>query len=273
MNTEEQVDRTLEGWLATGPTELPDRSVAAIVNQLDNTKQRGLFWLPGRLNMPRFLPALGGAAVLVLVAVLAITFYANQQRIGAQPSPTVSPAPTVAAPPSPAPTTPPQASPRPSPASTASRFTSTIHGISIDYPTGWQIRPASEAWGLDPVGFDATDIDIIFDPILEGDLYIGMASGLASEPLAGPPHDDWPSLQEASQLCSGGGGAGRYPVDNATSWAGYCVDADGSTNWYAFVGTATRGYFIYLHAGNEGLSATYGGERFDALLQTVDLLP
>lgn len=104
MNTEEQVDRTLESWLATGPTELPDRSVAAIVNHLDNTKQPGPIWFPRRIKMLRFATALGSAAVLVLVAVLAINFYTNQQGIGGQPSPTVSPAPTVAASPSMAPT-------------------------------------------------------------------------------------------------------------------------------------------------------------------------
>lgn len=85
MNSVEQVDRVLESWLAVGPTELSDRSVAAIVDQLDNVKQRRLFWLPGlRRGFPVdwFVPALGGAAVVVVAAALTLGLYANQPRVG-----------------------------------------------------------------------------------------------------------------------------------------------------------------------------------------------
>lgn len=85
MNSEEQVDRVLESWLAVGPTGLSDRSVAAIVDQLDNVKQRRLFWLPGlRGGFPVdwFVPALGSAAVVVVAAAVALNFYADQPAVG-----------------------------------------------------------------------------------------------------------------------------------------------------------------------------------------------
>jgi hypothetical protein len=85
MNSEEQVDRVLESWLAVGPTNLSDRSVAAIVDQLDDVKQRRLFWLPGlRGGFPVdwFVPALGSAAVVVMAAALALNFYVNRPSIG-----------------------------------------------------------------------------------------------------------------------------------------------------------------------------------------------
>ena len=84
MNSEEQVDRVLESWLAVGPTNLSDRSVAAIVDQLDDVKQRRLFWLPGlRRGFPVnwFVPALG-SAVVVVMAALALNFYVNRPSIG-----------------------------------------------------------------------------------------------------------------------------------------------------------------------------------------------
>lgn len=93
MNSETQADRVLESWLAAGPTRLSDRSVAAIVDQLDDVKQRTWFWLPGlRRGFPVdwFVPALGGAAAVVMVAALALNFYANQPAIGG-PVPTADP--------------------------------------------------------------------------------------------------------------------------------------------------------------------------------------
>ncbi len=98
MNSETQADRVLESWLAAGPTKLSDRSVAAIVDQLDNVKQRRLFSLPGlRRGFPVdwLAPALGGAAVVVVAAALALNLYPNLSGVGEQatPSPTAAASP------------------------------------------------------------------------------------------------------------------------------------------------------------------------------------
>ena len=88
MNREQNVDDILDSWFTEGPTDLPDRTVAAIVHQLDETKQRAPFWLPGRFHMPRFVSALGGAAAVVVVATLALGLYFNRPGdVASQPSP------------------------------------------------------------------------------------------------------------------------------------------------------------------------------------------
>ncbi|HYN70338.1 MAG TPA: hypothetical protein VEX41_09025, partial [Candidatus Eisenbacteria bacterium] len=64
------------------------------------------------------------------------------------------------APPTPAPVTStvspsPPTSPRPSPRPGEATFSSTIYGISIDYPSGWQTRPATVPWLGEDLTFDS----------------------------------------------------------------------------------------------------------------------
>ncbi|MEP7379223.1 MAG: hypothetical protein ABI725_06615 [Chloroflexota bacterium] len=93
MNRDSNVDRILDTWFTEGPTNLPDRTVAAIAEQLDDVHQRRPLGLPMRLSMPRFFPALAGATVVVLVVVLALGVYFNGPGIGVTPSPTPSATP------------------------------------------------------------------------------------------------------------------------------------------------------------------------------------
>ena len=65
----------------------------------------------------------------------------------------------------------PSSSPWPSPSHGFSRFTSTINGITIDYPAGWRTSPATEPWTDRVVTFGDSDVDFIFDPDLQEDLY------------------------------------------------------------------------------------------------------
>jgi hypothetical protein len=97
MNRPADVDRTLESWLAEGPSQLPDRVIDGIVRQLDETKQRRPTWLPGRERMNRMIFALGGVAAVVVVAVVGLGLYYNGPSAGSlpSPSPTASPSPTV----------------------------------------------------------------------------------------------------------------------------------------------------------------------------------
>jgi len=91
MTREQNVDHILDSWFTDGPTHLPDRAVAAIVDQLEDVHQRGALGLPGRLSMPRIIPALGGAVVVVLIAALAINFLSSRHGPGATTSPSPSP--------------------------------------------------------------------------------------------------------------------------------------------------------------------------------------
>jgi len=72
MNGESHVDRTLTGWLAEGPNQMPDHLVEAIVQNVNDTNQRRSPWLPRRETMNRFLFAAGSVAAIALVAVIGI---------------------------------------------------------------------------------------------------------------------------------------------------------------------------------------------------------
>jgi hypothetical protein len=102
MARKELFDDSVSRWLEeTAPPRIPERVLRATFERTRTSRQQaGWRALLGRLTMPKLLPALGSAAVIVVVAALALNFYANQQSgIGtASPTPTAtSPAPTAAA--------------------------------------------------------------------------------------------------------------------------------------------------------------------------------
>jgi hypothetical protein len=76
MASNRKFDETISTWLEdTAPTGLPQRVLAATFERTRSSRQQ-LGWrgVLGRLQMPRFIPALGGAAVVVMAAVLALNF-------------------------------------------------------------------------------------------------------------------------------------------------------------------------------------------------------
>jgi hypothetical protein len=182
----------------------------------------------------------------------------------------------------------PSTSARHSPPPLEATFTSTVHGISIGYPSGWRTRAATEPWGHDEVAFGAPNVDVIFDPTFRDDLYFA----LVSEPLDGQSGPDW-----IEQVRSGptlnleclGGAFGNDRLDGNYGWFIAC-DSPFGTESVAIVATATRGYIIYLHVGDGRLPQATLGELdkeanhlpvppgfphdwFDAALYTVDLRP
>lgn len=84
MSTDERFDAAISRWLEdTAPARLPERVLDATFERTRTSRQHvGLRALLGRLQMPRFVPALGSAAVVVVVAAVALTFYVNQLGIG-----------------------------------------------------------------------------------------------------------------------------------------------------------------------------------------------
>jgi hypothetical protein len=106
--TDKTIDETISEWLeAEAPRQLPDRVLRATYERTRKSRQQ-LRWrgVPGRRQTPRFIPALGGAAVAVMAAVLALNFIA-MFGTGRPPTPAPSPAPSAKASPS--------TSPRPTP--------------------------------------------------------------------------------------------------------------------------------------------------------------
>jgi hypothetical protein len=172
------------------------------------------------------------------------------------------------------------AAPQPSPAPGFSTFSSPLHGITIDYPAGWKVKAATEPWGHGPVAFGASNVDVIFDPKLRDDLFLA----LVSEPLGGKSATEWVDHTPWDQnvgICKDkpgwGGGGGRYSVDGAVDgWFESCGPKPKfqDSNQLVAVATATSGYIIYLHVGDDRrLLATYDGDWFEAALETVDLRP
>jgi hypothetical protein len=142
------------------------------------------------------------------------------------------------------------------------RFTSALHGISVSYPAGWTVRPATEPWatnGLfrfqDPVG------DFIYDPLLTDHLFLG----LASQPLAGRSPDTWAADLLALEGCSS---SDALVVDGADG----ILAADCGM---ALVSNDGRGYMIWLYvsADDPSLDAVYSFDWFVGLLATVKLDP
>jgi Tol biopolymer transport system component len=96
MAENEWFDEAVSRWLEeAAPARLPERVLNATFERTRGRRQRvGWRALVGRLSMPRFMPALGGAVVLVLVAAVALTLYLNWQGgPGVSPSPTPSTGP------------------------------------------------------------------------------------------------------------------------------------------------------------------------------------
>jgi hypothetical protein len=172
----------------------------------------------------------------------------------------------------------------PSPNPFAERFDSPLHGLSIGYPYGWQTRAATEPWGHGAIAFDASDVDVIFDPTLREDLYLA----LVSEPLDGRSGHDWVNAMmshlEPLGVCNGGGGGGNDTLHGHYGWFWSC--GRGQRTILAIVETATRGYIICLHVGDD-VPMTYPVPDFEGaafevapeggvptgLLETLDLRP
>ena len=76
MAGNERFDDSIGRWLEeTAPDRLPQRVLNATFDRTRRTRQDPVWRaVLGRLRMPRFVPALGGAAVVVMATVLALNF-------------------------------------------------------------------------------------------------------------------------------------------------------------------------------------------------------
>ena len=76
MGADERFDESISSWLArTAPGRLPDRTLEATFERTRRTRQQaGWRGLRGWTHMIQFAPALGGAAVVVVAAALALNF-------------------------------------------------------------------------------------------------------------------------------------------------------------------------------------------------------
>ena len=154
-----------------------------------------------------------------------------------------------------------------------SRFNSTSHGISIDFPSGWQVRSATEPWTSGELNFDSPEADVIFDPDFGNSLYIVIPSQPRDTPQS--DQDEQFDLIRESAVCDPDGsfGGGSFTVDGASAWYQDCEPGMSGANDLTAVAVTTdnRRYLIVLVTlGEPGLDEVYD---FDAALETVDLRP
>ena len=95
MSTDRDVERIVRSWMDEGVTQLPDRVLDLVLDQLPATPQRRPSWLARRFPQMNTYARLGLiAAAVVLTAVVGIGLF--ERSVGGPPVPTASSAPSIA---------------------------------------------------------------------------------------------------------------------------------------------------------------------------------
>ena len=141
MNPERDTARIVRSWLENGVTDLPDRVLDPVLDQLPSTPQRRHRWQARRsTRMNATLKIVTAAAAVVVVGVIGLNLLpgSTQQGVGAapMPAPTATTAPTAAPSASPIPYLPTSGVIEPG----RYRIPETQHqaaSLTIEVPAGW----------------------------------------------------------------------------------------------------------------------------------------
>jgi hypothetical protein len=234
MPTDNDLDRQIGNWLeGKAPNRLPDRVLLATFERTRQRRQYG-GWRAHlrRLHVNHFFGALAGvtaAAAIALVAVFAAGgIYFNQPSTGG-------------------------ASPQPALTET---FTSAINGMSVSYPSGWHLEPATESWNGDEfVQQNSLFADVIYEKETDSPFI-----ALASMPLAGRSFDEWSSAYLAKVTADDPSCTGTRDPITVDGAAGVLSDPC----LMALVSDGQRGYFIWLYRSDDRA-------WFERILSTVKL--
>jgi hypothetical protein len=128
-----------------------------------------------------------------------------------------------------------------------------MHGISISYPAGWKLQPATEPWTTGIVTQDSPFADVIYQRETDSPFI-----AIASQSLAGTNASRW-----ATDHRCGPTDVPTEPVtvDGVAGRLSGCGDGP-----FALVTTGNRGYFIWLYRVDDP-------DWFTEILATVQLLP
>ena len=213
--------------------------------------------------------ALGGAGVAAVVLIAAVLLFRPAgSGVGSVPAPTPSTATQTGSPTAaPTPSAAPSATGIAIPAMTQA-FSSTRHGYSIGYPSGWTATPATKRWtGLDGPDPDAGNMDKLAGP--------GVQLVVESAPLGSQTPDAWRDAYAARFGLDGVGVCDVLPKNQPRitigSVQGY-LDGDdcpgdnriapGDRFFEALAFVDGRVYLFWLQGA---IDRAY----FDAMLQTV----
>jgi hypothetical protein len=256
MNVNRDLERQLADFYESeAPPRAPDWVLRSALETIDSTQQRRVvIRVPWRFpHMNTFAKVAVAAVVMIAVGAFGLSVLrpSGASNVGGQP--TASPSPTVS----------PTITPAPPP-SLAQTFTSPGYGFSIQYPTGWVTRPATDAWTTGLPDFGATTGDVIYDPALQDHLWIMVAS----QPLAGKAATQW-----VDEFLAGLGGAGECgPSIEPVTIDGTQGKACGTT---AATASGDRGYVITLYTSGDNPAEVAGYDQayFNDLLATLRLRP
>jgi hypothetical protein len=260
MNANDNLERQIADFYESeAPSRAPDWVLRSTLETIDDTRQRRVVF-----RAPRRFPEMNSFAKLAIAAVIVIAVGAVGWRmlgpnspsgVGGQPTANPSPTPSPSPSPSPDPSAPPPL---------GGTFTSSVHGITLSYPTGWATAPATSPWiGAAELNFHSPVIDHIYDPVLQDHLFIDVAS----RPLAGKTGDAWVT----DLLADPNDGCGLTPTEPVTLGGASGRICDG----LVALSIQDRGYFIRLYtSGDEPwLERYYDQAWFRSVLDTVQLHP
>jgi hypothetical protein len=250
MSANDDLERRIADFYATeAPPRAPDWVLGSALATIDTTRQRRvLIRVPWRIqNMNTFTKMVVAAVAVVAVGALGLTFLRPGPAPGVGgPGPSPSPSPSPAATVSPSPSS------SPLPALTET-FNSTIHGISVGYPSGWKLQRATEPWTSGIVQQDSPYADIIYEKEADSP-FIAVASQL----LGGKTAESWATDYLASLPCPQ---SEPVTVDGASGVLGDC-----ELGPHALVSVGDRGYLIWLYRIDDL-------NWFKEILATVQLSP
>jgi hypothetical protein len=252
MNANDDLERRIADFYETEATpRAPDWVLGEALSTIDTTKQRRvLIRVPWRVPPMNSFAKLAVATVavisvgLVALAVLRPGTGSNVGGPGGTPSPSPSPSPVAST--SPGPST------SPPPALTET-FTSAMHGITVSYPSGWKLQPATEPWTTGLVQGNSPFADVIVEK--ESD---SAFIAVASQPLAGQTLDAWATDYLAQYSC--------VPSEPVTVDGASGVLSDCQEGPHALVSVEGRGYLIWLYRVDDL-------DWFKEILATVQLHP
>ena len=254
MNANDDLERRIADFYETeAPHRAPDWVLGQALSTIDTTKQRRvLIRVPWRVPPMNSFAKLAVATVVVVsvglvgLAVLRPGTGSNVGGPGGTPAPSPSPSPSPAASASPGPSV------SPLPALTET-FTSAIHGISVSYPSGWKLQPATEPWTSGVVRGESKFADVIYEKEADSPFI-----AVASQPLAGKTLDSWATEYLAQFDC--------VPTEPVTVDGASGVLADCQEGPHALVSVEGRGYLIWLYRADDL-------DWFREILATVQLHP
>jgi len=166
MSTDRETTRIVRSWLREGATQLPDRVLDAVLDELPATTQRRATWWPApRLSTLDTIMKFGlAAAVVAMAALIGFNFLAGPGVGGPGPA---EPIPTPTSEPTPTP----ESSSKPEGSLPEGTFVLS-DGVTVTIPAGWYGTPGNGLLGNIPEELDFGPEDAWMIGPFMGDIYV-----------------------------------------------------------------------------------------------------